>query len=410
MAHSAGPGEFRFRSLIIPVYLPTLLFAIGQGAVIPILPLFALELGASVAVAGAMVAVRGIGTMMFDIPSGVMVSKLGERGAMLTGSLGLAIVGVGAALSPSVWVFAPLVFLMGCSWAIWLLARLTFATEISPPEYRGRVLSLLGGTNRIGNFAGPFLGGFLGLFFGLEAAFIMQAVLALAAAALMYLVVKEPARAVQHDEQSVHARVFAVMKEHRRIFATAGTVTVAIGVLRTARQAVIPLWGDHVGLDAAQVGIIFGLSSALDMTLFYPVGVIMDRLGRKWAAVPCLLTMSAGMIMIPLTGGFAALLVASLITGFGNGLGSGINMTLGADFSPPDARGEFLGVWRLVGDVGTAGGPLVVSGITGVATLGTASIATGGIGIVGALIMIFLVEEPRKRIQEVRERQTSAGP
>jgi len=101
--------------------------------------------------------------------------------------------------------------------------------------------------------------------------------------------------------------------------------------------------------------------------------------------------------MVPFTGSFAGLLTAGLVTGFGNGLGSGINMTLGADFSPSTARGEFLGVWRLIGDLGTAGGPLLVSGVTVATSLGAASLATGAIGLAGAAIMYFLVPEPMHR-------------
>ena len=125
----------------------------------------------------------------------------------------------------------------------------------------------------------------------------------------------------------------------------------------------------------------------------------MDRWGRKWTAIPCLLIMSAGTLMIPLTGSFTGLLTAGLVTGFGNGLGSGINMTLGADFSPAVARGEFLGVWRLIGDVGTAGGPLLVSGVTVATSLGAASVVTGAIGLAGAAIMFFLVPEPMRHGQ-----------
>src|SRR5690606_464751 len=110
-----------------------------------------------------------------------------------------------------------------------------------------------------------------------------------------------------------------------------------------------------------------------------------DRWGRKWTGVPCLAVMALSMVLIPLTDSATALIAVGVLSGLGNGLGSGINMTLGADFAPPRNRGEFLGVWRLVGDIGTASGPLVVSGITGLATLGIASVATGGIGIAGAL-------------------------
>ena len=389
------PGIFRIRSLIPSVYLPTFLFAVGQGAVLPILPLFARELGASVALAGFLVALRGIGTMVFDIPAGVMVTRFGERGAMLLATIVLALVAVGSALAPNAWVLAPLVFVMGCTWAVWMLARLSYATEVSPLEQRGRVLSLIGGTNRIGNFVGPFLGAAASLPPGPEGAFYPQAPLAVPAAAVMYLSTAETAGdpQVAHGD-AAHTRIKAVLVEHSRVFATAGLATVAIQVLRSSRQAIIPLWGEHVGLDAAQVSVIFGLSSAIDMTVFYPVGIVMDRLGRKWAGVPCLLVMSIGMISIPFSGGFGTLLAASLVTSFGNGLGSGINMTLGADFSPPVARGEFLGVWRLIGDLGTAGGPLLVSAIAGTATLGAAAFATGGIGLAGAAVMLFLVPEP----------------
>ncbi|MGH2609196.1 MAG: MFS transporter, partial [Tepidiformaceae bacterium] len=360
---------FRIRSLTWSVYLPTFLFAVGQGAVIPIVPLFARELGASVAVAGTIVAVRGLGIMFFDVPAGVLITRLGERGAMLVGTGALAVVAVGAAFSPGPLAFAALMFVMGCAWSIWMLARLSYATEQAPLEHRGRVLSLIGGSNRIGNFIGPFLGGFAGVAFGLEAAFFLQAALALAAAGtLFFTMVADGSPPEVHPDtghsDAAYKRIFAVVHDHRAVFATAGVASVAIQVLRSSRQAIIPLWGEHIGLDAGQIGVIFGLTSAIDMTLFYPVGIMMDRLGRKWAGVPCLLVMSLGMLAIPATANFAGLLLAGLVTGVGNGLGSGINMTLGADFSPALRRGEFLGVWRLITDVGTAGGPLVVGALT----------------------------------------------
>jgi hypothetical protein len=37
---------------------------------------------------------------------------------------------------------------MGFAWAIWQLARLAYVSDVTPPEMRGRALSLVGGTNR----------------------------------------------------------------------------------------------------------------------------------------------------------------------------------------------------------------------------------------------------------------------
>jgi MFS family permease len=396
-----SPAHFRIRSLTVPVYLPTFLFAIGQGAVIPVMPLYAIELGASPAFAGFLVALRGIGTMAFDIPAGMMVSRLGERWAMLIATLVLFLVAIGIALAPAPIFLAPLVFVMGGTWAIWMLARLSYATDVSPLDQRGRVLSLIGGSNRIGNFVGPFLGAVGAILVGTEAAFYLQALLALAAALLVFAVVRGADGAEAAAASRSHP-VASILREHAGVFATAGFAALAIQVLRSSRQAVIPLWGAHIGLDAAQVSVIFGLSSALDMTLFYPIGIVMDRWGRKFAGVPCLLFMSAGMLVIPLTDSYLTLLLASLLISFGNGLGSGINMTLGSDFSPVVGRGEFLGVWRLVTDFGTAGGPLLVSAVIGVGSLGAAAVATGGIGLVGAAVLAFLVPEPLHRQRALR--------
>jgi MFS family permease len=123
----------------------------------------------------------------------------------------------------------------------------------------------------------------------------------------------------------------------------------------------------------------------------------MDRFGRKWTALPCLLLLSAGMMAIPLTDSLTGLLLASLVTGLGNGMGAGINMTLGADYAPPASRAEFLGVWRFITDIGTAGGPALLSVVTALSTLGVATVVTGATGIAGAAVMYLLVPEPLSR-------------
>ena len=52
-------------------------------------------------------------------------------------------------------------------------------------------------------------------------------------------------------------------------------------------------------------------------------------------------------------------------------------MTLGADASPVDGRAQFLGGWRLCADVGRAAGPLALSGLTAIMTLGASSVVLG---------------------------------
>ena len=387
------PEEPTIRSLGLTVYGPSFLFAIGQGAVIPIVALAAKDLGASVAVASLTVALRGIGTLLFDLPAGALVSRLGERRAMVVGTGILLASLVGCIVATEVWVFALSMLVMGCGWSMWLLARLTYVSEVMPLRLRGRALSTLGGVQRMGNFVGPFLGAIAITATGLDGAYGVHVALAVAGCALL-LAVPDPHADRTVDVGHGPVRFRAIARDHASVFRTAGAGAIAISVMRASRQAVLPLWADHVGLDAAAVGVIFGIAAGLDMLLFYPAGSISDRFGRKFVAIPCLGFLSLGFLLLPLTTSFATIVPIALLLGFGNGLGSGIIMTLGADFAPARGRAEFLGVWRLVGDIGTAGGPLLAAGVAAAASLGSASVLTGALGIAGATIVLLRMPEP----------------
>jgi MFS family permease len=87
--------------------------------------------------------------------------------------------------------------------------------------------------------------------------------------------------------------------------------------------------------------------------------------------------MGAGLLLMPLAGGATALLIAALAVGFGNGIGSGMVMTLGADHSPRAGRAHFLGVWRLMADLGASCGPALLSALAALLSLGAGIAVTG---------------------------------
>jgi len=118
--------------------------------------------------------------------------------------------------------------------------------------------------------------------------------------------------------------------------------------------------------------------------------------------VPSVAILALGLCLLPLTNELYGFLAVALLTGVGNGFGSGIVMTLGADFAPADRRGEFLGVWRFIGDTGNAGGPLAISFLVGIASLGGAALITAGFGLAGAVAMAVLVPETLRRTQQRR--------
>jgi len=379
------------RSLVPTVYAPSLLFAIGQGAVLPVVALTAREAGASVGLAAFAVALRGIGAMAFDVPSGWMIAKFGERRAMVIGTAILTVALIGCVVATNPWLFAVSMFLMGNGWSVWLTARLTYVSEVMPPHLRARSLSVLGGVQRIGNFIGPFVGALVIVGDRTDAVYLVHIVLAVAGCALLVWL-PDPHATPAPPKGHVPLGLRRVGREHRTTFATAGLVAGVVSVMRATRQVLLPLWADAIGLSPREVSVLFGLSAALDMVVFYPAGSISDRFGRRAVAVPCLVMMGGGLAAVPLTNDFPSMLVVGLVVGLGNGFGSGLVMTLGADHAPAVGRAEFLGLWRLVGDVGTAGGPLLLSAIQSIAGLGVAATSVGALGALGLVVMLRMPE------------------
>jgi MFS family permease len=154
--------------------------------------------------------------------------------------------------------------------------------------------------------------------------------------------------------------------------------------VRATRQVVLPLWSEHLGLEPATTSLVFGISGAVDMLLFYPAGKVMDRYGRLWVAVPSMVVLGGAIAALPLTSTVGGLTVVAMVMGFGNGIGSGILMTLGADVAPAVGRAQFLGVWRVFQDSGAAAGPLVVSAVAAAGSLAAGIVTMGAAGVVAA--------------------------
>ncbi len=402
-SNQPAPGDFRLRSLFIPAFLPSLLFGIGQGAVVLAMPLYAKGLGAAVPTIALIVALRGIGTMVADIPAGVIVSRFGERWAMVGASLVLIATAVVTSLSDSTLVFAAVSFVMGGAWAVFQLARMSYVAERTPMEWRGRALSTIGGLGRVGNLIGPLLAGYLAIWFGLGAAFYLQAVLGGAAALVLFFVIDDVGMQQAHGS-NVYQRFFGILRDHREAFATGGLAAVMLQVLRNGRQIILPLWGDALGFDLTTISWVYSASNLVDSLMFYPAGYAMDRWGRKFVVLSSMGLLSLGMVLVPVSYNPVTLALVGLIAGVGNGLGAGIVQTLGADFSPTVGRGEFLGVWRLLSDIGGSAGPAILGAIAGAATLGTASVATGGIGVAGMIVIYLAMPEPLQRDRRQRGR------
>lgn len=390
------------RRFAVIIYGPTTVFALGEGAVLPLIPIFAAERGADPGLAAFVAGLLVIGQLCGNIPAGAIVPRLGERVTMLL-SGGVVLLGaIGMAALPGLVALGASAFLIGVGAAGFGVARHAFMTTRVPFAFRARALALLGGTFRLGIFVGPFVAAGLLLLFDDAHAAVWFMAACVVASMLLVLVGPDPERVVGSPDRgdlvedtgeavtgSIPQRVgvFRTMWRHRAVLARLGASAASLSSVRAARQLILPLFGIMVGLDAATIALVIGIAGAVDFALFYASGQIMDRLGRLWAVLPALVLMGAGYVglalTVPLPQDAMWFAVFAIVIAVGNGLSSGSLLTLGADTAPPGDPGPYLGSWRTLTDAGGAATTFIVSGITALVSLPAASLAMGAIALLG---------------------------
>ncbi|MFW5473819.1 MFS transporter [Knoellia sp. CPCC 206450] len=390
----ATAEEFSLRSIALPAFGPTAVWSVGVGAAVPVVALSARDLGASVALAAAFVLVEGLSAFVSSLPAGSLVARIGERRALTGAAVVDAIGALLAVFAQNLWTLGIAIGLMGTTGSVFLLARQSWLTARAPVRIRARAMSTMGGVQRVGLFVGPFVSAPIIAVWGTRAAYAVAVVAGLLAAVWAWTGLRGPLG----DEGEVasgrsparrppvpdRVGLRDVVRSHRSVLMTIGLGVVVIGAARQGRFVIVPLWAESVGIPDSQVALVFGIAGAAEVLLFYPAGSVMDRFGRVWVAVPFLLVLGLGMVLLPLAHGLASVAAVSTLMGVGNGLGSGIVQTLGADAAPVAGRAQFLSAWRFLSLLGQNGAPLLVSGVTVLAGLGPACVVLGLVVLGGA--------------------------
>lgn len=403
------------KQLVWPIYAPVLLAAIGTTALIPLVPLIALQLGFSIPAAAALTIISGVVAVAGPIPASRVMTSVGERSAMIVTGVGLvatAVVGfavvahaeaTGPGLGHRLGLIGVLVISAVCQ-QVWHLGRQSYMGTHLPVEIRARGMSTLGGMMRIGQVIGPVLGAGVVVVAHEGWVFVLEAAMALVATVLVAvkmlpadaapdgarrISVREVSRTPIPDDPSPHAPGRPAIQT----MLLAGLGVIPLSISRINRPLILPLLGAGLGLDAATISLIFSVAAAVEITMFVPAGTIMDRRGRAAVAVPSLLISGAGFVLLAVLattigtsshlGAVIAVGASAICVGLGNGLSSGVVMTLGVDLSPERFRTRHIARWNTVASVGSFLGPGLVSGITVFAPIAVAGLATGVLCVAG---------------------------
>lgn len=376
-------SDFRKRSLTAPIYLPSLLITAAEGALLPILPVTAVNYGLSLAQAGVVAAVLMIGTVLFEVPASYLTNRIGERNTMLLGA-GLGVIAAVLAfldLGYPALLVAALTF--GAGHALFGLARHSVLTELVPALHRPRSMSLLGGMFRGGMAIGPVIGAAFISLYGVQSGYLAVAMLCVLAGVSVFSV---PARKLSVTSSGLGGNVWQVAKKHSKALITLGVASAIISAGRTVRMVGLPLLAVQLSIDPAETSFIFGITGLIDFALFYLSGIVMSKYGKFWASVPTLLALGVTYLFSFMVIDVTSFWIMAGVTALANAMSAGINMILGADMSPTGSRSEFLAAFRILTSGGVALAPAMISSLTAIIGLASALAFTGLLNFVGAYL------------------------
>lgn len=400
MGTSTSKGAIR--PILWPVLVPSLLFATGLGAIVPVLVIAALQIGATTSFAAGIVGLMGVVSLVATVPAGILIDRLGDARAMLVATVaavfvyGLTIASLAWESSASLVLYAVSLMLLAPIRDVWNLARQAVVAEALPAALVGKAMTALGGSMRAGTLIGPIVGAGLLLALPTWSVFAFAAIAAVAAVSIMFLPAartldvqaaaarerNEKAAASADDPSSPPAR--QRLDVRWRAVTLAGVSIATLAMARVVQPIVVQLWGVEIGLHESTVSLLIALGAALELIVMIPAAYVKDRMGRVVSLLTCLAVFGGGYVLMVVLPNLTGMVIAVLVMALGNGMGAGINMTIGADLSPAVGRARFLGIWAIFTNVGRVGGPSLVSLLIVVSSLEAGVLAIGAMTAAGA--------------------------
>lgn len=395
------------KPILWPVLAPSLLFAVGLGAILPVLVLGALNLGSSSSFAAAIVGIMGAVSLVATVPAGILIDRLGDFRAMLAATI-TAVVVLGGIVASFLWdspaslvLYTVALMLFAPVADVWSLARQAVVAEVMPPKDLSKAMTALGGSQRVGNLVGPIVGAGLMLIFPFWSVFVFAGAAAIAAIVVMSLpIARIPGYPNRENLREAAApnpgQAHQAAKPRRpplevrwKAVVLVGISIIALTVARSAQPVVIQLWGVEIDLHESSISLLIAFGAALELVFMFLGAYIKDHLGRTTTLVACLTIFGAGFVVMVLRPDLAGMIGAAAVMAVGNGLGAGVNMTIGADLSPAIGRARFLGIWAIFSNGGKLGGPALISIVITVASLRFGILFPGLFAILGAVWVLI---------------------
>ena len=337
----------------------------GLGMVVPILPVFVRDLGAS----GVWLGLAFSGFAITQTPLTPLVGRLGDRLGrrpfILAGLSVYVFIGIGLSMADSYQFVTLLRMGMGVGAACMFPSALAMVGELAPKGQEGRYMGLFMVSFTAGFGAGPVVGGVLKDNLGVEATFLTLAGAAVVAVLVVTFLLPSVTGAGRLEERIVPSfremasdlRVWSLMVFNYTFGLGMGSVFTFIAIYMT----------ESLLASATLVGLVIG-SRAIISSIFQPLfGRLADHVPRNLLVIGGGLLMAAGTEALPLAHSVTLLLALFLILGLSESAALPSSLAITTDLGRVYGYGTLIGFTNAV---------LIMGVLTG--SVGGSLIETGG--------------------------------
>lgn len=357
-----------FTSLCTVGFFARLSYALARS---PVLPLFALYLGAGPEAIGFAVGISTVTGIFFKLPSGALSDVIGRKRTMLIGLIVFAVMPFTYLFVKDYQLLILIRFIHGLATAVYGPVSMAVVADVAGAK-KGEMLSWFSSITIIGNLLGAPLGGFILHSLSATAepsigdfhkAYIVSGFAGMMSLILALRLLKEKERLDNGKGLKESLRRFlSGMKEvisDRRVVITSnmeGLQNLTVGAL----EAFLPIYAVTVaGLNEFQAGLLWGIQVLVTILSKPIMGKTSDKYGRKPLIVAGMILCALSFGAIPMLHNFYLLMITAIVFGFGEAFVTSSSAALIADICKEKHFGTAMGTFGTIFDIGHASGPIL---------------------------------------------------
>lgn len=309
------PDKLIFTTLFFSIFATIT----GVGIVVPLLPVYAHNLGANGVYIGLIFGAFSLSRTLFLPYFGHLSDRKGRKPLIVPGLLAYTIVSIAFLFTTDIKSFILIRFLQGIASAMLMPVIQAYVGDITPAGREGLTMGLYNMSVFIGLSLGPVLGGIVHDRISLEAAFIGMGALSFMGFLLSALLLPPAKRekSVLHGMPRVKWRQLVQNREIAGLFVFRFAYTACIGII----WGFLPVLADaDLALSSTDIGYLVMLGILISGIFQVPMGYVADRFNKKAMVISGGILVSYAVFSYSWAERFSDMLLACTLFGIGGGI------------------------------------------------------------------------------------------